>query len=76
MLRARFAERFHELVGTTPGAYLSDWRLGLAKSLLLRGESVQTTAVDVGYGSASALSRVFSSRFGMSPTAWRRAMRS
>ena len=76
MSRARFAERFHDLVGTTPGAYLSDWRLGLAKSLLLRGESVQTTAVDVGYGSASALSRVFSSRFGMSPTAWRRAMRS
>ena len=74
MSRARFAERFHEVVGMTPGAYLSDWRLGLAKSMLLKGESVQTIALDVGYGSASALSRVFSSRCGMSPTEWRRSV--
>ena len=73
MSRARFAERFHEVVGMTPGAYLSDWRLGLAKSMLLKGASVQTIANDVGYGSASALSRVFSSRCGMSPTEWRRS---
>ncbi|MEO1204340.1 MAG: AraC family transcriptional regulator [Pseudomonadota bacterium] len=75
MSRARFAERFHEVVGMTPGAYLSDWRLGLAKSMLLKGASVQTVACDVGYGSASALSRVFSSRCGMSPTEWRRTAR-
>jgi AraC-like DNA-binding protein len=73
MSRARFAERFHDVVGMTPGAYLSDWRLGLAKSMLLKGASVQTIANDVGYGSASALSRVFSSRCGMSPTEWRRS---
>ena len=73
MSRARFAERFHEVVGMTPGAYLSDWRLGLAKSMLLKGASVQSIAGDVGYGSASALSRVFSSRLGMSPTEWRRS---
>ena len=75
MSRARFAERFHEVVGMTPGAYLSDWRLGLAKSMLLKGAPVQTIASDVGYGSASALSRVFSNRFGMSPTEWRRTAR-
>lgn len=74
MSRARFAERFHEVVGMTPGAYLSDWRLGLAKSMLLKGASVQTIATDVGYGSASALSRLFSSRCGMSPTEWRRSV--
>ncbi len=73
MSRARFAKRFHDVVGMTPGAYLSDWRLGLAKSMLLRGASVQTIAGDVGYGSASALSRVFSNRFGLSPTEWRRS---
>lgn len=76
MSRARFAERFHDVVGMTPGAYLSDWRLGLAQSMLLKGASVQTTAMDVGYGSASALSRVFSSRLGVSPTEWRRAAQS
>ncbi len=75
MSRARFAERFHDVVGMTPGAYLSDWRLGLAKSMLLKGASVQSIALDVGYGSASALSRVFSSRFGVSPTEWRRSVR-
>ncbi len=73
MSRARFAERFHHVVGMTPGAYLSDWRIGLAKSMLLKGASVQTIAVEVGYGSASALSRIFSSRCGMSPTEWRRS---
>lgn len=73
MSRARFADRFHRVVGMTPGTYLSDWRLGLAKSMLKRGVPVQTIALDVGYGSASALSRVFSSRFGMSPTEWRRS---
>ena len=73
MSRARFAERFHDVVGMTPGAYLSDWRLGLAKSKLLRGSSVQSVAADVGYGSASALSRVFATRFGMSPTEWKRS---
>ena len=49
-----------------------DWRLGLAKTLLLKGLPVQQIATDVGYGSASALSRVFSSRCGVSPTQWRR----
>ena len=73
MSRARFAQRFHDIVGMTPGAYLSDWRLGLAKSMLLRGSTVQNIATDVGYGSSSALSRVFSSRVGMSPTEWRRS---
>lgn len=58
----------------TPGAYLSDWGLGLAKSMLAKGASMQTIAVDVGYGSASALSRVFSSRVGRSPTEWRRSV--
>lgn len=72
MSRARFAERFHAVVGMTPGAYLSDWRLGLAKSLLLKGATLETIAAEVGYGSASALSRVFSNRCGLPPSRWRR----
>lgn len=73
MSRARFALYFHEVVGMTPGAYLSDWRLGLAKSMLLKGATLQSIAPEVGYSSASALSRVFSNRCGMSPNAWRRS---
>jgi len=74
MSRARFAKHFHDVAGMTPGTYLGDWRVGLAKSMLLNGASLQTIAGDVGYGSASALSRVFSSRCGMSPTEWRRSV--
>jgi AraC-like DNA-binding protein len=73
MSRARFAERFHEVVGITPGAYLGDCRLGLAQTLLLKGQPVKLIAGDVGYASASALSRVFTSRCGMSPTDWLRS---
>lgn len=73
MSRARFAQHFHDVVGMTPGAYLSDWRLGLAKSMLLKGAPLQTIALEVGYGSASALSRVFSKRCGLSPSGWRRS---
>ena len=70
MSRARFAAKFREIVGMTPGAYLSGWRLGVAQSLLRRGKSVQAIADEVGYGSASALSRAFSTHTGLSPTDW------
>ncbi len=72
MSRARFAARFREVVGVTPLAYLAEWRLGVAQSLLRRGRPVQVIADAVGYGSASALSRAFTARIGASPTEWLR----
>ena len=71
MSRARFAVHFRETVGSTPMAYLGDWRLSVARSLLRLGKSVQTVADEVGYGSASALSRAFATQTGMSPSEWR-----
>ena len=70
MSRARFAAHFREVIGMTPGDYLSEWRLGLAQSLLLKGKPVKTIASEVGYASSSALSRSFSSRCGVSPREW------
>jgi len=70
MSRARFAARFREVVGLTPGAYLGEWRLGVAQSLLRQGKPVQLVSDLVGYASASALSRAFRSRVGVSPTEW------
>lgn len=70
MSRARFAARFRDCVGMTPLAYLAEWRLGVAESLLMKGKSVQYAAEEVGYGSASALSRAFTAQLGQSPTAW------
>lgn len=73
MSRARFANHFRDVVGITPGAYLSEWRLGIAQSLLRKGKPVQWVADTVGYGSASALSRAFRAQIGQSPTEWMRA---
>jgi len=53
--------------------YLTAWRLGIAMGLLKRGQAVGQVAEAVGYGSASALARVFSSRVGASPLAWLKA---
>jgi AraC-like DNA-binding protein len=71
MSRARFATNFRETVGTTPMAYLAEWRLSAARSLLRMGKSVQQVADEVGYSSASALSRAFAAQTGLSPSAWR-----
>ena len=70
MSRARFAAKFREVVGVTPGSYLAEWRLGVAQSLLRQGKPVQLVSDLVGYGSASALSRAFRTQVGLSPTEW------
>ena len=70
MSRARFAAKFRDVVGMTPGSYLGEWRLGVAQSLLRQGKPVQLVSDVVGYGSASALSRAFRAQIGLSPTEW------
>lgn len=67
MSRARFAARFLEVVGQTPGDYLAGYRLALAEAALRRGRPVKQVAAEVGYGSASALARVFRARVGVTP---------
>ncbi len=70
MSRARFAARFREKVGATPLAYLGDYRVGVAQSMLRRGNSIQRAADATGYASASAFSRAFSALTGVSPRQW------
>lgn len=70
MSRARFALRFHALIGQTPADYLASMRVMAAQRLLKQGHSLKTVAFDVGYGSASALARAFSRKVGASPTDW------
>lgn len=72
MSRARFAVHFKKIVGKTPGLYLAEWRLGLAQSLLRKGKPIKFIADEVGYSSASALSRAFTAQRGMSPSEWLR----
>lgn len=70
MSRARFAVRFREITGETPADYLASWRVMTAQRLLKRGLQLKLVACDVGYGSASALTRAFVRKLGYSPTEW------
>lgn len=73
MSRSRFADRFRGLMGTGPMAYLSDWRLQKALSLLDDTRcSVQQVAVQTGYRSPAAFTRAFAGKFGVPPTRYRR----
>lgn len=74
MSRSRFALQFQTCLGCTPMAYLADWRLQKARTLLTRSRTnVQQIAALVGYQSAAAFSRAFAQRFGQPPAALRRA---
>jgi AraC-like DNA-binding protein len=70
MSRARFAVRFREITGETAADYLATWRVMTAQRLLKQGRQLNHVACDVGYGSASALTRVFIRKLGYSPTEW------
>lgn len=70
MSRSRFAHHFREAIGTTPLDYLTDWRLGVARSLLRNGESVDSVAPQVGYLDSTAFSRTFKRRSGQTPRDW------
>jgi AraC-like DNA-binding protein len=70
MSRARFAAHFREVVGTSPMAYLTDWRIGVVQTMLRRGEPLKSIAPEVGYESSTALSRAFTQLVGLSPTEW------
>lgn len=72
MSRSRFAERFSVLMGIGPMAYLADWRLQKAMELLQGSRfSIQEIAGATGYNSASAFTRAFSEKFGVSPSQYR-----
>lgn len=76
MSRAAFARRFHDLVGTPPMGFLTQWRLSLAADLLRDTDStIAAVARDVGYGSPFALSTAFTRRYSASPTAYRKTSR-
>ena len=68
MSRSAFAQRFKAMVGTSPMAYLTRWRMVLAAERLSRpGEPVSVIALSLGYESESAFSTAFKRVMGRSP---------
>jgi len=74
MSRSAFAQAFKLATGTSPAAYLTDWRLTLAASMVRSGRPMKTIATELGFASASSLSRAFRQRLGASPREWARAV--
>lgn len=70
MSRTSFASRFKQVLDITPAQYLADWRITVAKQQLSRGRRLNLIANELGYANATALSRVFRERVGVSPRDW------
>jgi AraC-like DNA-binding protein len=74
--RATLARRFAALVGDTPAAYLTRWRMDLAARRLRDSDDpVNVVAHAVGYTSEYAFSRAFSRSRAMSPGRYRKRSR-
>lgn len=70
MSRSSFASAFKEATATTPAAYVTDWRMSLAASMLRAGRPAKAVADALGFSGAPAFSKVFRQRFGVAPRQW------
>lgn len=74
MSRATLVRRFQNVVGITPMAYIADWRLMKAHSLIKYSVTPFDHIADVtGFSSARTLSRAFQRRYGCTPNELRRS---
>jgi len=73
MSRSAFSARFTGLVGLSPGRYLTDWRMQIARNRLLDScDPISAIADELGYRSEAAFCRAFKRTFDASPGAVRR----
>lgn len=72
MSRSAFAARFTELVGVPAHAYLTQWRMEVARQHLADGATVAAAAARCGYESEASFSRAFAKVIGRTPGSVRR----
>lgn len=73
MSRSSFAERFKQVVGTSPIEYLTRWRMLVASDRLRNSrQSVAAIALSIGYESESAFSTAFKRTMACSPRQYQR----
>ena len=74
MSRARFAARFQELVGQSPVAYLTGWRMHRAsRDLVADRKTLASISFEHGYSSEIAFSKAFKKWSGLLPRDYRKA---
>jgi len=75
MSRSVFYERFQSLVGESPSAYVTRWRMTLACGALRHSDQgMYEVATAVGYASEAAFSKAFKREVGVPPSVWRQAV--
>lgn len=72
MSRTSLAVRFREMMGIPPLAYLTQWRMYLARRELRAGATISEAAASVGYASESAFSSAFKRVMAVAPGQYRR----
>ncbi|VEP18866.1 DNA-binding domain-containing protein, AraC-type [Hyella patelloides LEGE 07179] len=66
----KLKQGFRELFGTTPFSYLRNYRMEMARNILLESKSsVLSVASAVGYSNSSHFAAAFKQKFGISPKA-------
>lgn len=70
--RATFARRFSALLGMAPLAYVTDWRMALAREQLRAGDAgLAVVARSLGYASEFSFAATFKRHHGIAPGRWR-----
>jgi len=73
MSRSAFSARFTNMVGSSPGRYLTEWRMQVARTRLLESrDPLSMICAQLGYQSEAAFCRAFKRIFGMPPGSLRR----
>nr|WP_268812391.1 helix-turn-helix transcriptional regulator [Sinorhizobium meliloti] len=73
MSRSAFAARFKVVVGQTPVAYLTEWRIHQAARLIERNaDRLSVIARSIGYQSEAAFTKAFTKVMGIVPSEYRK----
>lgn len=71
--RTKFVEKFRKVVGITPGAYMTQWRMNWAASQLTSTNNIiYDIALSTGYQSDATFCRAFRQQFGVPPSEYRK----
>jgi len=62
-----FQREFKKSIGITPHEYLSDFRVGKSKKMLLNSEDIADIAIQLGFFDQSHFSRIFRRMVGVPP---------